>query len=190
MNQPNMIKEVNDVFNTPLTTQENQMEAIITGTSGKQYIAMDTTPPRVDVGTPSVFDDRKDEPSIKELFSMLLDVVGRIGAKVEALESHYHQQSKPQPIEDLATTVDTVLQQADWLYARVCDEVDNRFDIRDLVQEGLTDKIESEVDNYFSHNFSLDDHVDVDDMIKEAVRDSIEDVVREALTNVTMSFNI
>ena len=198
MNQPNMITEVNDVFNTPLTTQENHMEAIITGTSGKQYVAMDTTPPRVDVGTPSVFDDRKDEPSIKELFGILLDVVQRIGAKVEALESHYHQQQKPQPtpqpLPDLATTVETILQQADWLYAKVYAEVDRRYDVQDIikssVEDSVKDFVESEVDNYFTHNFNIDDHADVDDIIKEAVRDSIEDVVREALTNVTMSFNI
>jgi hypothetical protein len=190
-----MITELKEVFNTPLTTQENQMEAIITGTSGKQYVAMDTTPPRVDVGTPSVFDNRQDEPSLKELFGILLDVVGRIGAKVEALENHYHQaQSKPQPLPDLATTVDTVLQQADWLYARVYKEIENNFDVEDLVkctvQDSVKDSVESEVDNYFCNSFVLDDHVDVDDMIKEAVRDSIEDVVKESLRDVSISFNL
>jgi len=42
----------------------------------------------------------------------------------------------------------------------------------------------SEVENYFSYNFSLEDHVDVYDLMRDAVDDKLEDMVQEKLEEI------
>jgi hypothetical protein len=160
---------MNDLNTLPVTTEEEkQMEAIITGVSGNQYQPMDTTPQPT--GQISV-------PTLAELFSTLASTLQQIGSHIE---SRYHQSSQ----DNLAEAVDSVLENADWLYAKLGDAMDKKYDIEDLVTEGVADRLETEVDNFFSRSFDIHDHVDFNDLISDAVSDQIADVVSDQLTEV------
>lgn len=86
---------------------------------------------------------------------------------------------------DLMQTVDTVLNQADWLVEKIENAMDNRYDMKDLIEEGMHDtiseRVSTEVEDYFQYNFQLSDHVDIDDMVREAVEAKLQ--------NITISFD-
>lgn len=165
----------------PVTTEEEkQMEAIITGVSGNQYQPMDTTPmatygdpviPHIPSGQPV------HTPTLAELFNTLASTLQQIGSHIE---SRYHQSSQ----DNLAEAVDSVLENADWLYAKLGDAMDKKYDIEDLVTEGVADRLETEVDNFFSRSFDIHDYVDFNDLISDAVSDQIADAVSDQLTEV------
>ena len=67
---------------------------------------------------------------------------------------------------DLRETVALVLQQADWVKPML--EL-NIGKVEDFVREEIEDRMETEVNEWFSSQFCLADHVDIDDLIREAV---------------------
>jgi hypothetical protein len=157
--------------------KENQMNQnqteVIQGASGKQYVPMDTTPtvvapptvtqePFDPVGYVSVFSEREDEPSLAEMFSILVDMVERIGEKVVALEN------KPQAIDE----------------AKIVDMVEK------IVHETLEDEVDSRVDTYMTHNFALEDHIDVEQLVRDELNDVLEEQVQNMLDDATISIRL
>jgi DNA-binding protein Fis len=77
------------------------------------------------------------------------------------------------------------------------DAMDNRYDMEELVSQGVDDKVASEVEQYFSYNFNLEDHCDVqelvndklDDMLDDMVQEKVEEILREKLSSATITFN-
>jgi hypothetical protein len=65
----------------------------------------------------------------------------------------------------------------------------NEIDIADE----CNDKISNCVDNYFSCEFSLTDHCDIDDIVADKVDDRLEEMVneklQEMLSTATITFN-
>ena len=105
-------------------------------------------------------------------------------------------QAKAQPHADdqsLQTCVDAVLEQSNWFAERVekevADFINNEIDIGDE----CNDKIGECVDNYFSYEFSLTDHCDIDDIVADKLDDRLEDIVQERLqemlSTATITFN-
>jgi vacuolar-type H+-ATPase subunit E/Vma4 len=98
--------------------------------------------------------------------------------------------------EGLAEAVETVLEQADWFANKVDEKLDELVDDHDFTYE-VEQAVESEVSNYFGHDFSLEDHCDVYDLMRDAVDDKLEDMVQEKveeilqekLQNITITFN-
>jgi len=148
----------------PLEKEKQMNEYIITGLSGNQYQPMDTAP------IPHT-------PTIKELFNTLATTMQQLGSLIE---SHYHQSSQ----DSLVEAVDTALENADWLYAKLSDSVDKRYDIEDMVKESMRDLIEHGVDEHFRNQFNLEDYVDVRDALDDIVCDRIEDAVKEAIEDL------
>ena len=48
--------------------------------------------------------------------------------------------------------------------------------------------IESAVETYFSNSFSLDDHVDIDDAVRDAVDDKIDDAVSDKIDDAVEGY--
>jgi hypothetical protein len=72
--------------------------------------------------------------------------------------------------------VQLVLQQSTWFEDMIDSKIEDA-NIEDMVK----DRVEDEVNEWFSHSFSLTDHVDVDDLIQDEVNDKLDDVVGEKL---------
>jgi hypothetical protein len=113
-----------------------------------------------------------------------------------ALLSTVINQSKAQPNPtppEMQACVDAVLEQAGWVGEKldkaVIDYIDNEVSwaevTSDLVREG--------VNNFFSYEFSLDDHCNIDDIVGDKVDDRLEEMVneklQEMLSTATITFN-
>jgi hypothetical protein len=112
-----------------------------------------------------------------------------------ALLSTVINQSKAQPEGDqsLQDCVDAVLEQAGWVGEKldkaVVEYMENEIDIADE----CNDKICESVNNYFSYEFTLTDHCDIDDIVADKVDDRLEEMVneklQEMLSTATITFN-
>jgi hypothetical protein len=112
-----------------------------------------------------------------------------------ALLSTVINQSKAQPEGDqsLQDCVDAVLEQAGWVGEKldkaVVEYTENEIDIADE----CNDKICESVNNYFSYEFTLTDHCDIDDIVADKVDDRLEEMVneklQEMLSTATITFN-
>lgn len=95
--------------------------------------------------------------------------------------------------KSLQECVSTTLQQAEWFTERLHGTVQDSIDDKDFAYE-----INSEVEDWFSSSFSLDDHVDIEaeveskleDIVERIVEDRLAEVVEEKLrsANISISF--
>jgi transcriptional regulator with PAS, ATPase and Fis domain len=146
--------------------KENQMEQ-------NHVVAVDATPtvvapptvtqePFDPVGYVSVFSERQDEPSLAEMFSILVDMVERIGEKVTAMEN------KPQAIdEDKIISI-----------------------IEKIVHDTLEDEVDNRVDMYMTHHFDLESHIDLDQMVRDELDNVLEDKIKDMLDGVRISIDL
>ena len=90
--------------------------------------------------------------------------------------------------KSLQECVDTTLQQAEWLREMVDRKVDELLDDKDFAYE-----INSEVEDWFSNSFSLDDHVDIEAEVQSKLEDIVEErlaeLVEEKLQNANISIS-
>ena len=121
----------------------------ITGVTGATYAPLNTTPQAVDI--------RQAMSLIQEGLSQLTTLITSLSARVG---------ENPPQNPDLHETVALVLQQADWVKPML--EL-NIGKVEDFVREEIEDRMETEVNEWFASQFSLADHVDIDDLIREVV---------------------
>lgn len=81
--------------------------------------------------------------------------------------------------KSLQECVDTTLQQAEWLKEMVDRKVDELLDDKDFAYE-----INSEVEDWFSNSFSLDDHVDIEAEVESKVEEILDRMVDERLAEL------
>ena len=82
----------------------------------------------------------------------------------------------------MQATVDVVLEQADW-FKYMVEERASEAASNYLEDKNFDYAIESAVGNYFD-DFSLEDHVDVADLVNDAVEDRLSDIVDERLEDM------
>ena len=99
----------------------------------------------------------------------------------------------PEGDQSLQECVGLVLQQAGWFGEKVDLAVNDYMDNEVAWSEVVSDPVSSAVDNYFSYEFSLTDHCDIDDIVADKLDDRLENIVseqlREMLSTATISFN-
>jgi hypothetical protein len=88
----------------------------------------------------------------------------------------------------LQETVALVLKQSDWFKDMVAEAVEESIDNGNF-EDAVSSQVSSCVDSYFCHEFSLDDHCDVNEMVNDAVSDKIEEVVAEKLESASVSIS-
>lgn len=165
----------NQVENTSTTNTGT----IIQGATGAQYTPMDLKQfhkPIEEINKPNIHALAQ---QLTESFALLIKAITELQAEDKQPVS---SSSGGEP--DLVKAVDTVLEDADWMMAKLEDAMDNRYDMEDLIRQGVDDSVRESVDSYFSHGFSLEDHVDVYSMVDTAVEDKLDDVVEDKLADV------
>jgi hypothetical protein len=128
----------------------------IQGVSGNAYAPMDTTP---------------QASRLDQLAMQLQETIKQIVLEVN--------NTKAQP--ELADTIEQVLTQANWFYDMVKESIEDNHDIESLVDDRVDDRVGSAVDEWFSYNFTLTDHCDIDDIVGDALDDKLESIVEEKL---------
>lgn len=168
--------------------QHEQNHAIIQGATGAQYVVMDTTP-KFEQHAPQP----QHTPTVHELAQQLTESFALL---IKAITELSNTQPQAQPVsEGLAEAVETVLQNAEWFNDNLNDTINSTIDDR-IDEHDFSYEIEQAVENHFG-DFSLEDYVDVHDLISDAVDDRLDDIVQEKveeilqekLQNITISFN-
>jgi hypothetical protein len=110
----------------------------------------------------------------------LTDVINTICAQLQLLATIISQ-SKAQPDageKSLQECLSLTLQQADWFKDLIRHEL-VALDIAEIAKDAVEDIVENEVESYFDHRFSPEDHFDFGDAVENAVDDRLDDVVRD-----------
>jgi hypothetical protein len=167
---------MNDYTTLPTTTEEEEAMNAITQASAEVLHNNQTQ-----LDPQRIIDEMVAQFSIK--LSLLLTTV---------IMNQTKAQPNPTPPE-MQACVDAVLEQAGWVGEKldkaVIDYIDNEVSwaevTSDLVREG--------VNNYFSYEFTLTDHCDIDDIVADKVDDRLEEMVneklQEMLSTATITFN-
>ena len=129
----------------------------ITGVSGATYAPLNTTPQAVDI--------RQAMSLIQEGLSQLTTLITSLSARVG---------ENPPQNPDLHETVALVLQQADWVRPMLEQSIGKIDDmVEEAIMNRMDDQVSDEVEKWFSNEFILSDHVDIDDMVREVVEDRL-----------------
>jgi hypothetical protein len=101
-------------------------------------------------------------------------------------------QPNPTPPE-MQACVDAVLEQAGWVGEKLDKAVTDYIDNEVSWAEVTSDLVREGVNNFFSYEFSLDDHCNIDDIVADKVDDRLEEIVneklQEMLSTATITFN-
>ena len=162
-------------INPSVDSVSTSTTATIQGVSGAVYAPMDTNP-------------QPQETRLDQLTTLLNETLKQMVIEIT--------NNKAQP--DLPQAVETILQEANWFYDMVKETIEENHDIESLVDDRVDDRVGSAVDEWFSYNFTLTDHCDIDDIVGDALDDKLEDMVREKVeeileeklkhANITVSF--
>jgi archaellum component FlaC len=149
---------------------------VIQGATGAQYSAVDLT--QFNKPIEEIQRTDKIQHELNHLTVALRNLITAIA------EQHQTKQPVSSSSDDLFKTVDAVLEDADWLMSKLEDAMDNRYDMEDLISQGVADKVASEVENYFSYDFNIEDHCDIHDIVQDKVDSVIDGVVEEKLAEI------
>lgn len=123
--------------------------------------------------------------TISEQFALLSTVINQTKAQPNT--------TPPEGDQSLGECVDAVLEQAGWLGEKIDKAVNDYIDNEMAWSEVVADPVSSAVDNYFSYEFSLTDHCDIDDIVQDKLDDMLENLVQERLNEMlstaTITFN-
>ena len=185
LNQMPTTPEEEEAMNELTNKQQEQLQQhelahqLIQGATGAQYETIDlkkfesVTAPDAPLPQPT--------PDIHQLADQLTLTFNTLIKQLLDL------QAQAQPVSsssgDLQECVSTVLEEADWFDDRLDDKLTDLVDEHDFSHD-VENAVGSEVENYFSYNFSLEDHVDVYDLMRDAVDDKLEDMVQEKLEEI------
>ena len=161
----------NNLTETP--EEKEAMDTISTtiqGVTGAQYTPMDTSPQA-----------QQNQQAIEQLLNNLTYTIQAI---IKLSVEKYKQPVSTPPAEqtNLQDTVETVLDNAEW-FKYMVEERASEAASNYLEDKNFDYAIESAVGNYFD-DFSLEDHVDVADLVNDAVEDRLSDIVDERLEDM------
>jgi hypothetical protein len=158
---------------------------IITGTSGAQYAPMDTTPQQLPP-PPAVVEISSTTPLTPQ------DIVAQISTLLTQLVTLITSQQATQPTqtEDFKDTVETILENATWFDKQVEDKVEEHFegyDISPVVRSELDDNVSDYIERYMNNSFDIEDHVNVEEKVRDELNECLSDEVSEVLDDVLES---
>jgi hypothetical protein len=125
------------------------------------------------------------QPSEIDPMALIEEMMSQFSIKLKLLATVISQ-SKAQPEKGTNVPPDTslqeclslTLQQADWFKDLIRHEL-VALDIAEIAKDAVEDIVENEVESYFDHRFSPEDHFDFGDAVENAVDDRLDDVVRD-----------
>jgi hypothetical protein len=125
------------------------------------------------------------QPSEIDPMALIEEMMSQFSIKLKLLATVISQ-SKAQPDageKSLQECLSLTLQQADWFKDLIRHEL-VALDIAEIAKDAVEDIVENEVESYFDHRFSPEDHFDFGDAVENAVDDRLDDVVRDRLDDV------
>jgi hypothetical protein len=143
---------------TSVITSVDSMSTTVQGVSGNAYAPMDTTP-------------QPQASRLDQLTTLLNETLKQMVIEIT--------NNKAQP--DLPQAVETILQEANWFYDMVKESIEDNHDIESLVDDRVDDRVGSAVEEWFSYNFNLEDHCDLNDIVADVLDDKLESIVEEKL---------
>lgn len=168
------MQELNNINETPTAEEEEAMQELF------KQMGKDLTQP-----APTLQQVVENMAIPTEGTNVPLDVptiINTICAQLQLLSTVI---SKPQgnslnaEDQSLQQCVALTLQQADWFKEMVGACIDE-----DMVQDAVKDSVETEVEYYFNHSFSPEDHFDFGDAVSDAVDDRLDDIVADKIDDV------
>lgn len=184
-----MNSNINTINDLPVTKEEEEaMDALSRLGAGVPF-------GYVGEGKTAVFDAPQiNAPDTTPTPPTLETIIANICTQLQLLSSVIKEgqekgkSSDGNPSQSLQECVDATLQQAEWFKEMVEEGVETLVDDMDHSYG-----IESQVDDYFSNSFSLDDHVDITAEVESKVEDIAEDLLRdmldEKLRNLRITFD-
>ena len=118
--------------------------------------------------------------TIKQSLLLLATVINQPKAQPDT--------TPPEGNPSLQETVGLVLKQSDWFKEMVQEAVEESLDDGNF-GDAVHSQVGAIVESYFCHDFNLDDHCDVNEMVNDAVSDKIEEVVAEKLSEASVSIS-
>jgi hypothetical protein len=120
------------------------------------------------------------QPSEIDPMALIEEMMSQFSIKLKLLATVISQ-SKAQPDageKSLQECLSLTLQQADWFKDLIRHEL-VALDIAEIAKDAVESIVENEVESYFDHRFSPEDHFDFGDAVENAVDDRLDDVVRD-----------
>lgn len=144
-----------EINTMPVTNEEEEAMQQLTNTQVQEVCTITTTQPEVTI-----------EMVINSICSQLqlLTTVIR--------KNQGNSLAEQQSLQDCVTTV---LQQGSWFTEKVNKAVEDT-DFEDVIKDAVSDEVSSIVESYFSYEFQLSDHVDINDMVREQVEEKFENI--------------
>lgn len=170
-----------DLNQMPVTKEEEEaMDALSRLATGRPLL--DITPTTQDVLN-NLAIPQPTPPAQLSPEAIIDEMVTQFSLKLKLLASVIKEKGTNVPSEgaekSLQECVDTTLQQAEWLKEMVDRKVDELLDDKDFAYE-----INSEVEDWFSNSFSLDDHVDIEAEVESKVEEILDRMVDERLAEL------
>ena len=164
---------------------------IITGTSGAQYAPMDTTPPQLPPPPAFVEVSSTTQPAAPLTPQAIVAQISTLLTQLVTLITSQQQATQPtHNTEDFKDTVETILEQATWFDKQIEDKVEEHFegyDISAVVRSELDDNVSDHIERYMSHSFDIEDHVNVEEKVRDELNECLSDEVSEVLDDVLES---
>ena len=146
---------------------------IITGASGAQYVPIDTSP--------------QAQPTPHQIVAQISTLLTQL---VSVITSQQQAKQPTHNTEDFKDTVSTILENAVWFDKQVEDKVEEHFegyDISAVVRSELEDNVSDHIERYMNNSFDISDHVSVEEKVRDELNDCLSDEVNEVLDDVLES---
>jgi hypothetical protein len=150
-----------EINTMPVTNEEEEAMQRLLNTH-VQEVCTTTTQPESGLNVDGIIDDMMS----RFQYSLRLLITSVIS------QTQRNSLAEKQSLQDCVTTV---LQQGSWFTEKVNEAVEN-VDFEDAIKDAVSDEVGSIVENYFSYEFQLSDHVDINDMVREQVEEKFENI--------------
>lgn len=151
-----------EINTMPVTNEEEEAMQQLNNTQVQEVCTITTTQPESGLSVDGIIDDMMS----RFQYSLRLLITSVIS------QTQGNSLAEQQSLQDCVTTV---LQQGSWFNEKVAKAIDDA-DIEDIVRDVVNEEVTSIVENYFSYEFQLSDHVDVDDLVREQVQEKLENI--------------
>lgn len=182
-----------DLNQMPVTKEEEEaMDALSRLATGRPLLEINPTTQDVlnnlAIPQPTPPAQLSPEAIIDEMVTQFSLKLKLLASVIKESAEKGNSQNAGTNVPSLQDCVDTTLQQAEWLKEMVDRKVDELLDDKDFAYE-----INSEVEDWFSNSFSLDDHVDIEAEVQSKLEDIVEErlaeLVEEKLQNANISIS-
>lgn len=169
----------NNINDTPTPEEEEAMKTLFEQ-MGKD-LTQATPIPSAPEPQPSTTPAGTNVPTIESVIDAISSQLRLLATVIS--QSQAQGNSLNAEDQSLQECVGLVLKQSEWFKEMVEKAIDER-DLDELAHDAVKDCVETEVEYYFNHSFSPEDHFDFGDAVSDAVDDRLDDIVADKIDDV------